>query len=305
MDPTASHAGAPEMEGRTISHYRVLRTIGSGGMGVVYEAEDLKLGRHVALKFLPENFAGNERSRRRFEQEARAASLLNHPNICTIYDIEQREGSFFIAMERLQGEGLDTLLKRGPLPLDDALQFGAEICDALESAHAARIIHRDLKPANLFITPQNHVKVLDFGLAKIIPAPETATASTVEGLTSSGSVVGTAAYMSPEQVSGMELDRRSDLFSLGATLYEMVTGQRAYQGATVALLYDSILNHTPAPPSTINALAACPLRVGLTRDSAARNAQRPSLDAAGKPPRAGSPEESPMDATALARGPQR
>src|SRR5262249_11843503 len=155
----------------------------SGGMGVVYEAEDLKLGRHVALKFLPPNFAGDERSRRRFEQEARAASLLNHPNICTIYDIEESDGAFFIAMELLQGEGLDARLKRGPLPLDEGLQFGAEICDALEVAHKAGIIHRDLKPANLFITSQKHVKVLDFGLAKIIPAVEVAAAATVEDLT--------------------------------------------------------------------------------------------------------------------------
>src|SRR5262249_41278260 len=224
----------------------------SGGMGVVYEAEDLKLGRHVALKFLPKNFAGDERSRRRFEQEARAASLLNHPNICTIYDIEQCEGSFFIAMELLQGEGLDARLKRGPLPLDEALQSSTEICDALEVAHKAGIIHRDLKPANLFITSHKHMKVLDFGLAKMLPAGEGGEATTIEDLTANGGVVGTVAYMSPEQASGKELDRRSDLFSLGLTLYEMVTNQRAHQGTTVALIYDSILNHAPKPPSTIN-----------------------------------------------------
>ena len=246
------------MLGRTISHYRITSQLGMGGMGVVYEAEDTNLGRHVALKFLPPALASDENLLQRFQREARAASALNHPNICTIHGIEQSDSEPFIVMELLEGESLADRVARGPIDIDTLLTVGIQIVDALESAHSKGIVHRDLKPANVFITSRGQAKILDFGLAKIerTAGSEPSTMQTVaraNELTSAGTTVGTTSYMSPEQARGQVTDTRTDLFSFGTVLYQMATGTLPFQGETSAVVFEAILNRDPVLPTQINA----------------------------------------------------
>ncbi|MBV8052103.1 MAG: serine/threonine-protein kinase, partial [Acidobacteriaceae bacterium] len=245
------------MIGQTISHYRIIGPLGKGGMGIVYEAQDLTLGRRVALKFLPPDVARDQIALDRFLLEARAASALNHPNICTIYAVESDAGQSFISMELLEGQSLDHTLHAGPPALDRLLEISIQLADALEAAHAKGIIHRDIKPANIFVTQRGQVKVLDFGLAKLTkPADgEMETATTIAGpapLTSPGSTVGTVAFMSPEQARGQALDSRTDLFSLGTVLYQMATGKLPFPGNTSALIFEAILGRDPVPATQIN-----------------------------------------------------
>ena len=237
-----------------VSHYRIHELLGEGGMGVVYKATDTRLDRPVAMKFLSEQFSREPQALERFRQEARAASALNHPQICTIYDIGEHNRQPFIVMEYLEGESLKDRILKGPIPTEQLLDISIQISSALEAAHAKGIIHRDIKPANIFLTRSNQVKILDFGLAKLAPGQAGSDSTTLgtSAKTAMGTTVGTVAYMSPEQARAEEIDPRSDLFSVGVVLYEMATGQQAFAGASIAVVYDSILNRDPAPPARLN-----------------------------------------------------
>ena len=240
---------------KMVSHYRILSKLGGGGMGIVYEAEDLRLGRHVAIKFIPENLAGDSKTMERFLREARAASVLNHPSICTIHEVEEHNGQPFIVMEKLEGQSLKQLIHGQPLGIEQLLDIAIQVCDALAVSHAKGIIHRDIKPANIFFTSSGQTKVLDFGLAKLIRDGKLAMSEETpleDSLTAVGVIPGTAVYMSPEQARSDELDPRSDLFSFGVVLYEMATGKKPFAGSNVVMTLDAVLHQKPPSPLKVN-----------------------------------------------------
>src|SRR5229473_1683423 len=239
------------MIGQQVSHYRILGKLGGGGMGVVYEAEDLKLGRHVALKFIPENLTGDAKSLERFEREARAASQLNHPNICTIHGIEDNNGHPFIVMEKLEGQSLKQCIAGKAMETEKVLDIAVQVADALVASHSKGIVHRDIKPANIFLTPSGQVKVLDFGLAKLVNHLGTEEDAD-NSLTAVGVIPGTAVYMSPEQARSEAIDARSDLFSFGVVMYEMATGKKPFTGNNSLVTLDAVLHQKPIPPRVLN-----------------------------------------------------